>query len=298
VRVEVYLYLSNYNTIANCTLMSNNTSYGGGRGIFMYGADGCTITGSRIVCNYIGIYLYSGCDGNIIYNNILNNSGYNAYVSDARPNSWNITKTLGRNIVGGPYLGGNYWSDYNGTDTNGDGLGDTPYTVAGLNVDYHPLTGPVPPSPPIVHFHTLHEINNVGVPVRFVSDSYDPDGTIVSWIWDFGDGTNATGENVSHTYSAYRWNVSNSTYIPYSVRLTVVDNSSANNTTTRSVMVYMAGDANGDGRVNILDATLVGLHWNARRGTAGYHDGADLNNDDVVNILDAAIVGLNWNKQA
>ncbi|HIH70356.1 NosD domain-containing protein [Methermicoccus shengliensis] len=238
---EVYLYLSDYNTIENSSLMSGNLSYGGGRGMFMDGADHCTIRGNIIRCNYVGIYLYSGCDNNLIYNNLFNHSQYDAYVSDARFNRWNITKTPGRNIVGGPYLGGNYWSTYNGTDTNGDGLGDTPYTVAGLNVDYLPLVRPAGPSPPVALFHTLHEINNVGVPVRFISDSYDRDGTIVSWTWDFGDGTNATGENVSHTYSAYRWDATNSTYLPYSVSLTVVDNSSANNTTTRAVMVYMAG---------------------------------------------------------
>jgi parallel beta-helix repeat protein len=34
---------------------------------------------------------------------------------------------------------GNYWSDYNGTDTNGDGIGDTPYIVDILNQDRYPL---------------------------------------------------------------------------------------------------------------------------------------------------------------
>jgi hypothetical protein len=34
---------------------------------------------------------------------------------------------------------GNFWSDYKGSDKNGDGIGDTPYTIDALNVDRYPL---------------------------------------------------------------------------------------------------------------------------------------------------------------
>lgn len=47
------------------------------------------------------------------------------------------------------------------------------------------------------------------------SKSEDSDGTIVSWIWDLGDGTSDSGETTTHTYSS-----SNN----FTVTLTVTDN--------------------------------------------------------------------------
>lgn len=151
------------------------------------------------------------------------------------------------------------------------------------------------PALPIGHLN--HTINNALFPSYFnASSSQDPDGTIVDYRWDFGDGTSGSGVLVDHTYTSYLWN--GTQYMPFEARLTVLDDADLSNSTTLSVMVYMAGDANGDGVSNILDAALVGLHWHAQYGTVNYHDGADLNNDNVVNIVDAAIIGLNWNRRA
>jgi len=38
---------------------------------------------------------------------------------------------------------GNYWSDYNGTDSDGDGIGDTPYIICEHNKDNYPLMNPI-----------------------------------------------------------------------------------------------------------------------------------------------------------
>ena len=84
---------------------------------------------------------------NTIYNNYFNNTN-NAY--DDGNNTWNIAKTDGTNIIGGSWLGGNYWSDYTGEDLDADGLGDTrlPYNSSGdikNGGDWLPLVKPSAP---------------------------------------------------------------------------------------------------------------------------------------------------------
>jgi hypothetical protein len=41
----------------------------------------------------------------------------------------------------------NYWADYNGTDGDGDGIGDSPYFYHDILQDSHPLMEPVPAIP-------------------------------------------------------------------------------------------------------------------------------------------------------
>jgi PKD repeat protein len=62
------------------------------------------------------------------------------------------------------------------------------------------------------------------------SDSYDPDGYIVDYIWDFGDGNSANGVTALHTYTAPG---------SYTVTLTVVDNDGACSTDTANIILTM-----------------------------------------------------------
>jgi parallel beta-helix repeat protein len=88
------------------------------------------LEGNTIINNNAGIYFGVSCVDNTIFNNRLANS-HNA--TDEAVNTWNTAKTEGQNIDGGPFLGGNHWSDYRGQDQDGDGLGDTdlPHTSSG-----------------------------------------------------------------------------------------------------------------------------------------------------------------------
>jgi len=60
------------------------------------------------------------------------------------------------------------------------------------------------------------------------SSSYDPDGTITTWSWDFGDGGYGPGETFTHIYP---------TSGTYNVTLTVKDNSFKEETITKSISV-------------------------------------------------------------
>ena len=69
------------------------------------------------------------------------------------------------------------------------------------------------------------------------SDSYDPDGEIVQYIWSFGDGTSGEGRIVQHEYTKPGWK-------PL-VTLTVVDENDGSNSTTRQVNVVGCDSCGG-----------------------------------------------------
>jgi PKD repeat protein len=69
------------------------------------------------------------------------------------------------------------------------------------------------------------------------SSSSDPDGTVASYAWTFGDGGTATGATASHTYTAAG---------TYTVTLTVTDNQGATNAVSHPVTVSVAAAAASD----------------------------------------------------
>jgi len=121
------IYGGSLNTLTNNIV--NISSISGIFGISIYESSLNTVMGNIVTDNLYGIILYNSSN-NLIYNNYFNNTN-NAI--DNGNNIWNISKILGTNIVGGSWLGGNYWSDYAGEDLDEDGFGDTllPYNSSG-----------------------------------------------------------------------------------------------------------------------------------------------------------------------
>lgn len=79
--------------------------------------------------------------------------------------------------------------------------------------------------PPVAVFST--SVNKLVVSVDATGSS-DPDGTIASYAWDFGDGATAAGITATHTYAAAG---------PFIVTLTVTDNDGATGQVTHTVTV-------------------------------------------------------------
>ena len=91
--------------------------------------------------------------------------------------------------------------------------------------------------PPVANF----TFTTSGLTANFTDSSSDPDGTISSRSWTFGDGGTSTATNPSHTYAAGG---------TYTVALTVTDNGGAQN--TKSAPVTVSG---GGGSTQLLGNT-------------------------------------------
>ncbi|MDH7563458.1 MAG: NosD domain-containing protein [Candidatus Bathyarchaeota archaeon] len=119
--VGVYWYSDNnvisYNTISNSS----------------HGADLFWNSASNFICantfsnNDYGLWLDHSDDSFIFYNSFIDNN------QQAHSNK-------AKNFLDNGFEG-NYWSNFNGTDENRDGIGDTSYTVTSSNVDRYPLMG-------------------------------------------------------------------------------------------------------------------------------------------------------------
>ena len=88
--------------------------------------------------------------------------------------------------------------------------------------------------PPVADFNYSPRTPRVGQSVTFdASYSFDPDGDIISYEWDFGDETAGNGMIIDHVYS---WSGS------FSVSLKVTDRENAVDTLVKTIEVFAASE--------------------------------------------------------
>jgi parallel beta-helix repeat protein len=135
---------------------------------------------------------------NTFYNNNFINNSFGVSVSEYT-NTWD----------NGHQIGGNYWSDYNGSDlyygvdqnrTGSDGIGDHPYELDSANQDRYPLMNLYNLPDTVAAFNFTPRIIVVNETVIFDASPSNSVAGIMAYDWLFGDGLNATGVIVTHAY--------------------------------------------------------------------------------------------------
>ncbi len=212
------------------------------------------IFSNNITHNKIGIYMVMSAENTISFNNIISNDEYGIELDRCMGGGeWN--RVHHNNLVdnkgekgqvldwGDPLnywndsypSGGNFWSDYDGTDNyhgsnqdiqGSDGIGDVPYDVPeGENQDKYPLmeawdimnNPPVKPNQP-----TGETTGKIRVYHLYTTSTTDPDEDQVYYLWDWGDGNKSgwlgpykSGETSEEKHI---WNVSGSYLITVKVK--------------------------------------------------------------------------------
>ncbi|MFZ7138907.1 MAG: right-handed parallel beta-helix repeat-containing protein [archaeon] len=127
------------------------------RGIEQVNTANNTIIGNYIADCFTGINVVGSPNDFLIKNNTFVNNvnpisiAYSGGVQVITENSFIDGNFIIVWLSSEPDVDRNYWSDYNGTDANADGIGDTPYSYGGDQeskyTDKHPLMEPVPVIP-------------------------------------------------------------------------------------------------------------------------------------------------------
>lgn len=192
------------------------------------------VVDNNLTSNVVGLRLVN-CAGGLVYHNNFQSSQAIDYVNtDTR---WNESYPIG----------GNYWSDYAGTDERrgpaqdeigADGIGDTPYSIYMSAEDRYPLMRPanMPNTVPVASFTAEPLAGDVATVFQLnASGAWDKEDSIdvLEVRWDFeGDGIWDTGwtteMNASHQFGAAG---------TYNVTVEVRDSGGLTNTSTVQVVV-------------------------------------------------------------
>jgi parallel beta-helix repeat protein len=132
---------SDYNLIALNHLFNHSTNSRGA--VCIENSRNNYLVANNLTDNGCWAIQLTGEQGNNTFygNNFMNNSYRNIRRTPGALQISTPGTTNGNSWDNSSY--GNYWSDYGGSDANGDGIGDSPYYINPTNQDNYPLVNPV-----------------------------------------------------------------------------------------------------------------------------------------------------------
>jgi parallel beta-helix repeat protein len=278
--------------------------------------------GNQIVENYvssnrIGVWTYYYSDDNLICHNSFVKNRVQVYdygPTDLCSNIWD----------NGYPSGGNYWSDYNGTDlysgpyqnmTGSDGIGDASYIINEKNVDRYPLMNPWPLSlritvqvyPDVLNLQ--HKADWVSVCIELSAyyniSSVDPSSLVLNGTIQVD-----TSAPIHYNYTVPSLTVEfNRTAVSEYILSEGIMHGNVTLAITGKlydgtilhgsdvVRVRMPGDVNCDGRVDMIDIGIAAAAFGSYVGSPRWNPLADMNEDGKVNMLDIAMIAQNFGKR-
>jgi len=186
----ISLYASSNSNIIQENTISNSSQYG----IYLFNsADYNLISLNELVDNEIGIWFFYTFNNTVMLNKFVNNgegisltanSFYNTiYLNEFIDNGIGAVQDYTTNMTNIFFkdTAGNYWSDYNGTDLDKNGIGDTVYSIdnATGTSDPYPITYPENAYPelnsPVDRSYTE---GTTGINITWIAGDENP------WIYD------------------------------------------------------------------------------------------------------------------
>jgi len=293
----IAVFSSSFNTVSGNNITESNSN---GIGLY-YSSNNNTVSGNNIKNNGdCGIRLADSSYNVAYYNNFIDNT-QQVYIEGSSNNIWDY----------GYPSGGNYWSDYTGTDifsgsyqneTGSDGMGDTPYIIDGQNLDPYPLTVHNVAITDVLSKTVVCQNCSAQIDVAFTNQgNYAETSNVTVYanttvIATFTDIALARKESTTLTFNWDTTGFTKETYIIWAyVDPVANETETADNTYIGSgITISMQGDVNADGIIDIFDITTIALAFNSMPGDSNWNPIADINNDKIVDIFDIVTAALHF----